>query len=233
MRPDDIALSQIQTIGLDDVGSINFLVALHREIRDHEIPLFGEHEIAIFMRGDEDSPPAHRLFNRDGLERFPNPLSRQSLHAPELTITACCEKMTITQNGSVHDPVQMGRLSLTGALRAIDDLRRRFIFLELEQHRPVVKIGEEQVIIINHQRSRDGEAGTNLPRNAPVDFSGQGIERIGSLRMPNNQEIAAGMFDDLGRTISGLLGRNRPPDLFSSHLVKGHRGGAIATAQTD
>jgi len=127
VSPDDVALPEIEAVGFDDVGAINFLVTFHRKLRDHEVALLGEQKVAVFMRSDKDGAPAHRFLKGDGLKGFPHPLPGKSLHAAELPVTAGGEEMTITQHRGVHDAVKVGRFRLAGALRAIDDFRGGFI----------------------------------------------------------------------------------------------------------
>ena len=199
-------MSEIEAIGFDDVSAIDFLVAFQGKLRDHEVALLGEEKVTVFMRGDKDGAPTHGFLKGDGLEGFPHSFPGESLHAAELSVAASSEEMTVMQHGCVHDAVKVGRLRLAGALRAIDDRRGGFIFLKFKEHRSVVEAGEKEMISVNHLRSYDGEAVTNFPGNAPVDFARQRIERIDSLRMPDEEEIAAAMLDDARRAIAGMFG---------------------------
>ena len=81
------------------------------------------------MRSHKGSAPSGGLVEVDGLEGLPDPLASKGLHTAKLPVTAGREKVALSQDGGVHDAVEMGGFAFTSLFGAVDDLWNTVISL--------------------------------------------------------------------------------------------------------
>ena len=231
--PDDAALPEVGPVGFDDVGPVDLLVAVDGESGDGEVALFGEEEVAVLVRGDEDCSPPGRSVEGDGFEGLPDPLAGEGFHAAELSVAAGPEEVAIPEDHGVHDAVEMGGLPLAGLVGAVDDVGGAVVLLQAEEQGAVVERGEEEVLLVDHLGHGNGEAKANLPRDGPEAFPGGRIEGVDALGMPDDEQVATRMFHDAGRAVARLPCAQGTPDLLAGLLVEGDRGGTIPGGEAD
>jgi len=141
--------------------------------------------------------------------------------------------VALSQDGGVHDAVEMGGFTFTSLFGAVDNLRGAVISLELKKHGAVIERGEEEVILINHLGNRNAEAKTNFPRDGPEFFPGLRIESVDAFRVPDDEKLTSLVRDKLGRAVAWLGRGQGAPDLLTGFLVKGDRRASCSAGETD
>ena len=103
-----------------------------------DLPL-GEEEIAVLVWSHKGCGPSGGPVEFDGLEGLPDPPAGEGLHTAELPITTGREEVSFSQDGGIHDAMEMGGFAFASLFGAVDDLRFAVICLELEKHGSVVE----------------------------------------------------------------------------------------------
>src|SRR6478752_5881334 len=118
------------------------------------------------------------------------------------------------------------------AVSAPSDLRRRFVWVEIEHDRAVVKGRDEKSVTLLVMDGRGNREPCLQPEFLPPEhFSVCWIERCNLRRRPNDELPCSTVLNDDWRTVTEILGVKRLPNHVATHFVEGHHAGAASSAR--
>src|SRR5213075_8914 len=143
-------------------------------------------------------------------------------------VTADPVDVSVVKERRGHDAVQSVRVPFAVLLSLPEDRRALRIRGQLEHEGAFIKSRHEEPIP-GLAWCRHTQPGTRRERLRPVDLAGLGFEGVDGFRMPDDELTAFPDLDQRGRTVTGFLGGESPPDFLAGVLVEGH-GDTLFTA---